>query len=106
MLEKYFFTMTQRKVILTPKAENEFSQLRKFLSGEWSPRVGTNLERKIDWLLEKLVQNPESFPTTTSGDYHVARPGRTTSVFFTFDDREICIQSIVDTRLNPKVNNS
>ncbi|WP_025863699.1 type II toxin-antitoxin system RelE/ParE family toxin [Prolixibacter bellariivorans] len=98
--------MTERKVILTPKAENEFSQLRDFLSGEWSPRVGINLERKIDWLLEKLVRDPESFPITTSGDYRIARPGRTTSVFFTFDDREICIQSIVDSRLNTKANNT
>jgi plasmid stabilization system protein ParE len=98
--------MTERKVILTPQAEIQFNHLRDFLSGEWSPRVGTNLERKIDWLLEKLVRHPESFPTATSGDYRIARPGRTTSVFFTFDDREIRIQSIVDSRLNTKVNNT
>jgi len=91
-----------RKVIISKTAEKKLSSLFKYLLENWSAKVKSNFIKKLEYNIELIRLEPETFPESPKD------PGlrkcvitKQTTLYYRFDTKQIKIVTIFDTRQNP-----
>ena len=92
-----------RKVRISQKAEERLEKLFSYLLHEWSYKAKSDFVKKLDKNVQIIKQQPEIFPES------VKKPGirkclitKHTPLYYEFDDEEIYILTVFDTRQDPK----
>lgn len=92
-----------RKIIISKKAEEKLELLFKYLLEEWSHKVKSDFIKKLDENIEIIQEQPKIFPESAK------QPGlrkclvtKQTALYYEFDEEEIHILTIFDTRQDPK----
>jgi plasmid stabilization system protein ParE len=90
-----------RKVILSKKATNKLEKLLDYLGTKWSEKVKQNFIKKLD----KSIKFISSFPEATEESnikkgLHRCVVTKQTTIYYLFDEAEIKIVAIFDTRMN------
>ena len=91
-----------RKVVLSKQASDKLEKLLNYLETEWSENVKQNFIKKFD----DSVQVISLFPEATEKSNFKKRLHRCvvteqTTIYYQFNDFEIQIITIFDTRMNP-----
>jgi plasmid stabilization system protein ParE len=92
-----------KKVVLSKQASNNLEKLLDYLETEWSKNVKQNFIKKFD----NSVQFISSFPEATEKSnlkkgLHRCVVTDQTTIYYQFNDFEIQIVTVFDTRMNPK----
>lgn len=91
-----------RKVVLSKQASDKFEKLLNYLETEWSENVKQNFIKKLD----DSVQFISSFPEATEKSnlkkgLHRCVITEQTTIYYQFNEFEIQIITVFDTRMNP-----
>ena len=91
-----------RKVVLSKQASGKLEKIFDYLEKEWSENVKQNFIKKFD----DTVQFISSFPEATEKSnfkkgLHRCVVTSQTTIYYQFNDFEIQIVTIFDTRMNP-----
>ena len=91
-----------RKIVLSKRASRNLDKLLEYLETKWSKRVKDNFIKKLDKSLLILQERPESSPKSevVKGLYKCVITKQTTA-FYKFDNKNIYIVTIFDTRQDP-----
>jgi plasmid stabilization system protein ParE len=92
-----------RTVVLSKQASNKLEKLLNYLETEWSENVKQNFIKKFD----NSVKFISSFPEATEKSnlkkgLHRCVVTEQTTIYYQFNNFEIQIVTIFDTRMNPK----
>jgi len=92
-----------RKVVLSKRASDKLDKLLNYLETEWSENVKQNFIKKFDDSVKFISLFPEA---TEKSDFkkglHRCVVTNQTTIYYQFNDYEIQIVTIFDTRMNPK----
>lgn len=92
-----------RKIVLSKKASKKLDEILDYLEREWSTKVKMNFINKFDKSLERINQFPESFEKSILlKGLHRCVITKQTTIYYTFDSKQIQIIAIFDTRMNPR----
>ncbi len=92
----------QRKVIISKRAESKLSDLFDYLSNKWSIKVKNTFINKLDKSINIIKIKPEMFPKSRiESSIHKCVITKQTSLFYKFDNKNIYIITIFDTRQIP-----
>ncbi len=95
--------MTGRKIIWTPEADTDIAQILFYLDKNWDNTVALRFLDKLDSLLFQIETNPFQFPLFfESQNIRKCVISMQNSLFYQFDDCNIFILRIYDTRQNPQ----
>ena len=91
-----------RKIVLSKRASRNLEKLLEYLETKWSKRVKDNFIKKLDKALLILKEKPESSPKSEviKGLYRRVITKQTTA-FYKFDNKNIYLVTIFDTRQDP-----
>ena len=89
-----------REIVLSKRAAQK---LDKLLESEWSERVKNNYVEKFDQIINQLRTFPEIGQKTelVKGLHHLVITKQTT-VYYRYDNKNVKIATIFDTRMDPK----
>ena len=93
----------KREVIFSVNAKNKLQDLLEYLEFKWSVRVRDGFIFKLDSSIEIIKNLPESFPKSqiVTTQYRCVVTKQTT-IYYKFDENQIKVFTIFDTRQNPK----
>jgi plasmid stabilization system protein ParE len=95
--------MTGRKIIWTPEADTDVAQILFYLDENWDNKVALRFLDKLDGLLFQIEKNPFQFPIFfKSQKIRKCVVTMQNSLFYQFDEYNIFILRIYDTRQNPQ----
>jgi len=93
-----------RKVVLSKRASEKLENLLNYLETQWSEKVKQNFIKKFDDSVKAISLFPES---TEKSDLkkglHRCVVTKQTTFYYQFNDCEIQIITIFDTRMNPEL---
>lgn len=92
-----------RIVKFSEVADKNLQNLLEYLIENWSLKVKSDFIKKLDKNIELLKSNPESFPKSNKQPklYKCVLTKHTT-LYYTFNNKEIFIITLFDTRQDPK----
>lgn len=83
-------------------ADKNLQILLEYLVENWSLKVKSDFIIKLDATIEMLKSNPESFPKSKKQKgLHKFVITKQTTLYYTFNSKEIFIITLFDTRQNP-----
>jgi plasmid stabilization system protein ParE len=92
-----------RKVTLSKRAARKLEKLLDYLEKEWSEQVKQNFIKRMDQSIRFISSFPEA---TEESDIkkglHRCVVTKQTTIYYLFDETEIKIVTIFDTRMNPR----
>ena len=91
-----------RKLVLTTLAKENLANILEEVQINWGEVSMRKLARKIDKFVELITINPELFPISKYNNR--MRKGvvsKQTTIFYTYNSKEIKIIMFFDTRQNP-----
>jgi len=90
-----------RKIVLSKQASYKLEKLLNYLETEWSERVKQNFIKKLDDSVKFISLFPEATEKSDikKGLYRCIVT-RQTAIYYQFNDTEIQIITIFDTRMN------
>lgn len=91
-----------REVVFSERALKELEEISLYLKHKFSLKTKNEFVNKVERLVLQLQKTPELFPKSELNNYHKAVIVKQVSIFYRFDDRNIYIISVFDTRQNPK----
>ena len=92
-----------RKVVFSKRFRTKLYLLFDYLETEWTIKVRNEFEEKLYSSINTIVQMPEIFPKSDlrKSNYKCVVTKQTT-IFYSFNSKEIKIADILDTRQDPK----
>jgi plasmid stabilization system protein ParE len=91
-----------REIIMSSKAEKKTAALFEYLELKWSERVRIVFAKKLYKATKVIQSHPESFPKSeVNPNQHFCVVTKQTTIYYKFNDKQIRILSIFDTRQNP-----
>jgi len=91
-----------RTVIVSKRAAVRLASLLDYLETEWSEKVKHNFIQKLDRVLKIIASHPHSFEKSElKPDLFRCVVNQYTTLYYQFNEREIKIVSLFDTRMNP-----
>jgi len=92
-----------RKVIISQIAEKRLEILFEYLLDAWSYKVKTDFINKLDKNIQIIKNQPESFPESEKeSGLRKCVITKQTTLYYEFNNKEIHILSLFDTRQDPK----
>ena len=92
-----------RKVIISQIAEKRLEILFEYLLDAWSYKVKTDFINKLDENIQIIKNQPESFPESEKeSGLRKCVITKQTTLYYEFNNKEIHILSLFDTRQDPK----
>jgi plasmid stabilization system protein ParE len=92
-----------RKVIISQIAEKRLEILFEYLLDVWSYKVKTDFINKLDKNIQIIKNQPESFPESEKeSGLRKCVITKQTTLYYEFNNKEIHILSLFDTRQDPK----
>jgi len=93
----------ERTVVISKTAEKKLEKLFEYLVQKWSLKVKRDFIKKLDRNIELIKKSPESFPQSEKKTgLHRCVITKHSALYFKYNDRNIFIVTIFDTRQNPK----
>jgi plasmid stabilization system protein ParE len=90
-----------RKIILSKRASDKLEKLLNYLETEWSERVKQNFIKKFDDSVKFISLFPEATEKSNlKKGLHRCVVAKQTTIYYQFNDDEIQIITIFDTRMN------
>jgi plasmid stabilization system protein ParE len=91
-----------RKVVLSKRASDKLEKLLNYLETEWSENVKQNFIKKFDDSVQVISLFPEATEKSNlKKRLHRCVVTEQTTIYYQFNDFEIQIITIFDTRMNP-----
>jgi plasmid stabilization system protein ParE len=91
-----------RKVVLSEQASDKLEKLLDYLETEWSENVQQNFIKKFDDSVKVISLFPEATEKSNlKKGLHRCVVTEQTTIYYLFNDFEIQIITIFDTRMNP-----
>jgi plasmid stabilization system protein ParE len=91
-----------RKVVLSKQASDKLEKLLDYLEMEWSENVKQNFIKKFDDSIQVISLFPEATEKSNfKKGLHRCVVTEQTTIYYQFNDFEIQIITIFDTRMNP-----
>ena len=91
-----------RQIVLSKRAANKLKQLLNYLEENWSRKVKQDFIKHLDKNLENIQRFPESYEHSyIKRELYRCVVTKQVSIFYQFDDKNINVVSIFDTRMNP-----
>ncbi len=92
-----------RRIIISQIAEKRLEMLFTYLLEEWSYKVKSDFIKKLDKNVEFIRHQPESFPESDKQNgLRKCVITKHTTLYYEFNDNEIQILTLFDTRQDPK----
>jgi len=92
-----------RKIVLSQQAANKMEKLLQYLETEWSEKTKQNFLNKFDQSVRFVSLYPEATEKSQlKVGLHRCVVTKQTTFYYLFDDTEIRIVAIIDTRMNPE----
>lgn len=89
-------------MVVSKIAERKLEKLFNYLLENWSEKVKSNFIKKLDKNISLIRSQPEIFPHSEKNpDLKKCVVTKQTTLLFKFDEKEIKILTIFDTRQNP-----
>ena len=93
----------RRQIVLSRTAEKKLDKLFNYLETNWSEKVKLSFISKLEQRLSIVQQKPESFPKSEiKNDLHKCVITRQTTMYYTFDEKDIFVLTVFDNRQNPE----
>jgi len=93
-----------RKVILSKQAADKLEILLNYLESQWSESVKQNFIKKFDDSVKAITLFPESTEKSNLKEgLHRCVVTKQTTFYYQFNDFEIQIITVFDTRMNPEL---
>lgn len=91
-----------RKVIISQIAQKRLELLFEYLLEEWSHKVKSEFIKKLDKNIQIIKDQPASFPESEKeSGLRKCVITKHTTLYYQFNDKEIQILTLFDTRQNP-----
>jgi len=91
-----------RRILLTETAQAQLGHLLDYLESEWSEKVKQEFLEKLDKRIELVRKRPNLFPTSKiKSGLHKCVVTKQTTMFYMYNQTEITVLSIFDTRQDP-----
>lgn len=92
----------RKQVKISAKAQEKLEKLFIYLLENWSYRVKQDFIKKLDAFIHQIQLNPEQFEESkVKSGLRRCVVTRQTTIYYTFDDINIYIVAVFDTRQNP-----
>lgn len=92
-----------RKVVISKTAEKKLNKLFDYLIENWSLKVKSEFVNKLDRIIDIIQKQPESFPESSKEKgLRKCVITRQTTIYYRFDEKQIKLVTVFDTRQNPK----
>ena len=92
-----------RKVVVSKNAEKKLNSLFDYLTENWSLKVKSHFVNKLDKNIKLIPKHPESFPESVKEKgLHKCVITKQTTLYYRFDEKQIKIVTVFDTRQHPK----
>lgn len=92
-----------REILLSKRAARKLDKLLKYLESKWSITIKDNFVNKFDQILIQLKTFPEiGQKTGLVKGIHKLVITKQTTVYYRFDQKNIKVAAIFDTRMDPK----
>ena len=92
-----------RTIKLSKRASKKLEKLLEYLASEWSNEVKMDFIKKLDKSFKQIQNFPDSCQQTDFvKGLHMLIITKHTSVFYSFDSKQITVVTIFDNRMNPK----
>tara|TARA_B100000949_G_scaffold203170_1_gene192093 strand:+ start:163 stop:465 length:303 start_codon:yes stop_codon:yes gene_type:complete len=92
-----------RKVVVSKNAEKKLNSLFDYLTENWSLKVKSHFVNKLDKNIKLIQKHPESFPESVKEKgLHKCVITKQTTLYYRFDEKQIKIVTVFDTRQHPK----
>ncbi len=94
-----------RTVVISKRATYELEDLFDFLDCKWSVSIRKKVAQKLNKNIQKIRLNPELFPKSTIRNTRKCVVSKQISLYYDFDEKNLNILRIFDTRQDPnKIN--
>lgn len=91
-----------RRIVYSKIAKEKLIDLLEFLEVRWSIKTRDKFIKKLDFVINLLETDPEIFPKSEiNSKQHKCVVTKQTTIYYRFNDKQIRILSIFDTRQNP-----
>ncbi len=92
-----------REIIISIRAQKNIESLFDYLETKWSKKVKKEYALKLYNTIQIIRINPESFPKSAiNSKYSKCVINKQSTVYYSFNDKQVSILSLFDTRQNPK----
>lgn len=92
----------KRNAVISQTAEIKLKQLFSYLEENWSVKVKSDFVRKLDENIERIREQPETFPESlTRKGLRKCVITKHTAMYYRFNSRQIKIVTIFDNRQDP-----
>lgn len=93
----------ERKIVLSKTAEKKLQKLFDFLTEEWSEKVKNEFIKKLDFSINSIKNQPESFPESKiQKGLRKCVVTKQTTLYYSFNIKQISILTVFDTRQHPQ----
>src|SRR5690606_13598482 len=93
----------ERKIVLSKTAEKKLQKLFNFLTEEWSEKVKNEFIKKLDFSINSIKNQPESFPESKmQKGLRKCVVTKQTTLYYSFNIKQISILTVFDTRQHPQ----
>ena len=95
-----------REVVITPRAQAEIENIFAYLELKWTEKIKKQFSKKINSILNLIVENPELFPVSSiNKKIRKVVISKQSSLYYHFNSKHIIVLSVFDNRQNPtKIN--
>ena len=92
-----------REIVISIRAQKNIEDLFDYLKTKWSEKVKKEFALKLYNTIKIIRINPESFPKSAiNSNYSKCVISKQTTVYYSFNYKQVSILSLFDTRQNPK----
>ena len=92
-----------REIVITPRAQNELTQLLEYLVLKWNLKVKDDFVNKLHLVLKIVAKSPESFPVSSKNvKFRKCVVTKQNTLFYHYNEKHIVVVAVFDTRQNPK----
>ncbi|PJR03855.1 type II toxin-antitoxin system RelE/ParE family toxin [Avrilella dinanensis] len=93
----------EREVVLSKTAEKKLRKLFDFLTEQWSENVKNEFIKKLDFSINSIKNQPESFPESkTQKGLRKCVVTKQTTLYYRFNNKQISVLTVFDTRQHPQ----
>ena len=92
-----------RKIVITESAKSKITAVLEFISSKYGPLTQKKFVIKLDKAIGVAHKNPEIFPVSIYNKrVRKCVITKQSTVFYAFDDENVVILALFDTRQNPE----